>query len=412
MTNISSCFDQGVFMSHLHTMVLAGCMVAAAAHAEIPGGTVKVGVLTDMSGPFSDGVGAGSVAAARLAAADYTAEGGTLKVEIIFADHQNKPDVGSTIARRWFDQEGVGAVVDLPNSGVALSVAGVAHDRHRVALASSSMSSDMTGKLCQPTTVQWVSDTWAQGKSTVAGLTPAGLNNWYFLTVDYALGHALEGDATAALKAAGGTVAGASRDPLGTTDFGSQLLQAQASGANVLALASTGSDLVNALKQASEFGLTAKVTPAALFAEVSDVDAIGLPVAQGLQVMEAFYWDLNDNTRAWSKRFAAAMGGRMPTEDQAGVYSATLAYLNAAQAAGTIEGERVVEAMRKGPITDKLFGTVVVRADGRAVHDMYRFRVKTPAESQSRFDDYVLVATVPGEQAFRPLSEGGCGLVK
>lgn len=398
-------------MPRLRTLLLATCFLAPLARGEVPG-TVKVGVLTDMSGPFSDGVGQGSVEAAKLAAADFAAESGGLKVEIIFADHQNKPDVGSAIARRWFDQDGVAAIVDLPNSGVALAVATIAHDRRRVALASSSMTSDLTGKACQPTTVQWVTDTWVQGKSTAAGMVPQGLNAWYFLTVNYALGQALEGDATEAVTALGGKVMGASRNPLGTTDFATPLLQAQASGANVLAFASTGSDLVNAIKQAKEFGVTPKMTPAALFAELTDVEAMGLSVAQGLELTEAFYWDLNDATRAWSKRYGAAMHGHMPTEDQAGVYSATLAYLRAVRDAKTIEGEAVVEAMRRAPIDDPLFGRVTIRADGRAVHDMHRFRVKRPSESRGRFDDYAYVSTIPAAVAFRPLDAGGCRLVQ
>ena len=399
-------------MRILRPALLAACLLAPAAHAEIPGNRVRIGVLTDMSGPFSDGVGAGSVAAARLAAEDFAAESGGLQVEIIFADHQNKPDVGSAIARRWFDQEGVSAIVDLPNSGVALAVATVAHEFNRTALASSSMTSDLTGKACQPTTVQWVSDTWAQGRSLAAGLVPGGGNDWYFLTVNYALGLSLEADATQAVEALGGKVAGRSRNPLGTTDFAAPLLQAQSSGGNVLALASTGSDLVNALKQAREFGVTARMTPAALFAELSDVDAMGLPVAQGLELTEAFYWDLNDKTRAWSKRYAASMGGKMPTEDQAGVYAATLAYLRAVRDARTVAGTEAVASMRRAPIEDALFGTVTIRPDGRAVHDMYRFRVKAPGESHGPFDIYTLLATVPGDQAFRPAAAGLCPLVQ
>jgi len=399
------------------TLTLAACAAMSLAlmpqsWAEVPGGTVRVGVLTDMSGPFADQVGPGSVVAAKLAAQDFASESGGLKVEILSADHQNKPDIGSGIARKWYDEGGVGAVVDLPNSGVALAVAGVAHDHHRVALASSSMSSTITGKACQPTTVQWVSDTWAQGKSTVSGMVAQGLKSWYFFTVDYALGHALENDATVALKAAGGKVAGATRSPLGTSDFAAPLLQSQESGANVLALASTGADMVNAIKQMGEFGLAGKITPAALFIQLSDVDSIGLQAAQGLQLTTGFYWDLNEDTRAWAKRFAAAMDGRMPTEDHAGVYSATLAYLRAVRDAGTIEGEAVVAQMRKAPIADKLFGTVTIRIDGRALHDMYRFQVKTPAESHGRWDDYRLLGTIPAADAFRPLSDSDCPLVK
>jgi len=393
-------------------LLLATSFLVPPARGEVPGNMVRVGVLTDMSGPFSDGVGQGSVEAAKLAAADFAAESGGLKVEIVFADHQNKPDVGSAVARRWFDQDGVAAVVDLPNSGVALAVASVAYERHRVALASSSMTSDLTGKACQPTTVHRVTDTWVQGKSTAAGMVPQGLNTWYFLTVNYALGQALEGDATQSVTALGGKVMGASRNPLGTTDFATPLLAAQASGANVLAFASTGSDLVNAIKQAKEFGVTPKMTPAALFAELTDVEAMGLPVAQGLELIEAFYWDLNDSTRAWSKRYGAVMNGRMPTEDQAGVYSATLAYLRAVRDARTIEGKVVVEAMRRASINDALFGPVTIRSDGRAIHDMHRFRVKSPAESRSPYDDYVHVATIPAAVAFRPLDVGGCRFVQ
>ena len=399
-------------MTRLLLLLLATCLVTPAARAEIPGNTVKVGVLTDISGPFSDGVGAGSVAAARLAAQDFAAESGGLQVEIVSADHLNKPDVGSTIARRWFDEEGVSAIVDLPNSGVALAVAGIAHDRNKVALTSSSMTSDLTGKACQPTTVQWVTDTWVQGRSMAAGLVPQGLNKWYFLTVNYALGLSLEKDASEALAALHGTVAGASRNPLGTTDFAGPLLQAQSSGANVLALASTGSDMVNAIKQAREFGVFPGLSPAALFAELSDVRAMGLDVAQGLELTEAFYWDLNDDTRAWSRRYAAVMDGNMPTEDQAGVYSATLAYLRAARDARTLDGAQVVERMKSAAFHDALFGDVSIRTDGRAVHDMYRFRVKTPAESHERDDIYIQLAKITANVAFRPLNGGGCPLVK
>jgi branched-chain amino acid transport system substrate-binding protein len=391
----------------------AGALACSPAWAEIPDNTVKIGVLSDMSGPFTDQTGAGSVIAAKLAAEDFAAESKGLKVEILAADHQNKPDVGTAIAAKWVDQDGVDAVVDLPNSGVALAVAGVMKDKHRVALASSAMSSAMTGKACAPTTVQWVSDTWAQGASTVAAMHKAGADTWYFITVDYALGQALEADATTALNAAGGKSLGSTRLPLATTDFGSALLEAQGSGAKVLALANTGADAINAVKQAGEFGLTKNgMKLAALFMMLSDIQSIGLQAAHGLQLTEAFYWDLNDNTRAWSKRFAERMNGRMPTQDQAGVYSATLAYLRTVRDAQTIVGEPVVAAMEKAPIEDKLFGTVTIRADGRAVHDMYLFQVKTPAESKGPWDLYTLVQTVPGDAVFRPPGAGGCPMVK
>ncbi|MBV9519905.1 MAG: ABC transporter substrate-binding protein [Hyphomicrobiales bacterium] len=388
--------------------VFAFLPCAASAFAQIPGNTVKVGVLTDLSGPFSDQVGMGSVVAAELAADDFAKESQGLTVQILSADHQNKPDVGLGIARHWVDEDGVAAIVDLPNSGIALAVANLMRDKHRTALASSSLTSDLTGKACAPTTVQWVTDTFVQGNSTVQALAQRNLKRWYFLAVDYALGQALERDATAALVASGGMAVGVVRSPLGTTDFSSPLLSAQSSGASVLALASTGADMINAIKQAGEFGVTPQMTIAPLFIQLSDVQALGLPIAKGLQFVEAFYWDLNDKTRSWSQRFAAKMGGRMPTEDHAGTYSATLAYLRAVRDAGTLEGKRVVERMKATPVDDELFGKVVIRRDGRAVHDVYLFEVKTPAESKAPYDDYKLVATIPGEKAFRSLEAGSC----
>ncbi len=392
-------------------LLAATALLPVAARAEVPGDLVKVGVLTDMSGPFADQVGAGSVLAAQMAAEDFQAESRGLKVEILSADHQNKPDIGVATVRRWLDQDNVAAVVDLPNSGVALGVAALMRDKHRVALASSAMSSDMTGKACAPTTVQWVSDTWAQGASTVHAMGAANQGDWYFITVDYALGQALERDATAALTAAGGKVLGTTRHPLNASDFASPLLSAQGSGAKVVALANTGADAINTVKQAGEFGLTGTgVKLAALFMMISDVQSLGLATAHGLELTEAFYWDLNDSTRAWSRRFAARLGGRMPTQDHAGVYSATLAYLRAVRDGQTIEGEAVVKQMRKAPIQDPLFGTVTIRPDGRAVHDMYLFQVKAPAESAGPWDDYKLVETIPASAAFRPLGQGGCSL--
>lgn len=390
-------------------LVIVG--LAGSALAEVPGNLVKIGVLSDMSGPFSDQVGTGSVVAANLAAEDFAKEAGGLKVEIVSADHQNKPDVGLAIARRWLDQDGVATIVDLPNSGVALAVANLMKERHRVALASSSMSSDMTGKFCSPTTVQWVSDTWGQGSTTAHALAANGLKSWYFLTVDYALGQALERDATAALTAVGGKAVGSTKHPLNTSDLSSPLLAAQGSGAGVLALANTGTDMINAIKQAKEFGLTPQMKIAALFIQLSDTHSLGLQAAQGLQLASAFYWDHDERTRAFGKRFGARMNGRMPTEDHAGVYSATLAYLRAVRDAKTIEGETVVQQMRKGPIQDELFGTVNVRPDGRAVHDLYVYEVKAPAESKGPYDYYKLLATVKGDDAFRPLMDGGCPLM-
>jgi branched-chain amino acid transport system substrate-binding protein len=381
---------------------------AAPARAELPA-TIKIGVLNDQSGPFADQSGKGSVIAAQMAADDFVKEAPGVKVEIIYGDHQNKPDIGSAIVRAWVDRDGVAAVADAVNSAVGLAVNDIMRERNRTFVASNVGTSDLTGKACAPTTVQWTFDTWAFGNSAARALHDLG--PFYFMSFDYALGAALERDTTAVLTSLGGTVAGSVRHPLGTTDFSSYLLQAQASGAKVIALASTGTDFINAAKQAAEFGITRTATLAGLFTQIVDVDALGLPAAQGLLLTEAFYWDLNDGTRAFAQRFAERMPGRVPTENQAGVYSSVLAYLRAAKAADSIEGARVIEAMRRAPIEDPLFGTVTVRPDGRAIHAMHVFRVKAPAASKSRWDVYELVSTIPAEQAFRPIEQGGCPLV-
>ena len=311
--------------------------------------------------------------------------------------------------RAWVDRDGVVAVADAVNSAVGLAVNDVMRERHRTFIASNVGTSDLTGKFCAPTTVQWTFDTWAFGNSAARALKDVG--SFYFLGFDYALGQALERDTTAVLTSLGGKVAGSIKHPLGTTDFSSYLLQAQSSGAKVLAFASTGLDFINAAKQAAEFGVTKTMTLAGLFTQITDVEALGLPAAQGLLLTEAFYWDLDDASRAFTRRFAERMPGRVPTENQAGVYSSIMAYLRAAKLAGSIEGERVIEAMRRAPIEDPLFGTVMVRPDGRAIHAMHVFRVKTPAQSTSRWDLYSLVSTIPAELAFRPIEQGGCPLV-
>jgi branched-chain amino acid transport system substrate-binding protein len=392
------------------TMAIALMLPAALARAELPA-SIKVGILNDMNGPFADQSGRGSVVAAQLAAEEFASQGGGLKVEILSADHLNKPDVGAQIVREWVDRDGVTAVADAVNSGVGLAVNTVMAEKHRTFVASNVGTSDLTGKFCQPTTVQWTMDTYALGNTMARAMMGQGADTWYYISFDYALGAALERDSTAVLNLLGGKVLGSVKHPLGTADFSSYLLQAQASGAKVIALADTGADLINAVKQASEFGITKQRTLAGLFTQIVDVDAIGLPAAQGLTVTEAFYWDLNDNTRSFGGRFGQRFGGRMPTANQAGVYSSVLAYLHAVKAANSIEGEAVVAEMRRQPIEDKLFGTVTVRQDGRAVHDMYTFRVKTPAESKSRWDTYQVLARIPGNDAFRPLDQGGCRLV-
>jgi len=383
-------------------------LASQAAWAQMPG-TLKIGVLNDQSGPFGDQSGRGSLIAAQMAAEDFMREAPELKVEIIYGDHQNKPDIGSAIVRSWVDRDGVVAVADAVNSSVGLAVNDVMRDRHRTFIASNVGTSDLTGKFCAPTTVQWTFDTWAFGNSAARALKDVG--PFYFVGFDYALGAALERDTTAVLTSLGGKVAGSIKHPLGTTDFSSYLLQAQSSGAKVIAFASTGLDFINAAKQAAEFGVTRTATLAGLFTQITDVDALGLPAAQGLLLTEAFYWDLNDSTRAFTRRFAERLPGRVPTENQAGVYSSIMAYLRAARLAGSVEGERVVEATRRAPIEDPLFGTVTVRPDGRAVHAMYVFRVKAPAQSVSRWDLYTLVSTIPAELAFRPLEQGGCPML-
>ena len=381
-------------------------LCCAKAWADVPGNKVKIGVLSDFSGPFADQVGKGSFVAAQMAAEDFAAEAGGLEVEVVFADHQNKPDIGVAIARRWLDQAGVSAIVDLANSGVALAVSAVMHERNRAMLASASATSDLTGKSCQPTTVQWALDTWALGNAIARTITNMGGSTWFFVSFDYALGKALERDAADAVRKAGGSVLGSVAHPLGAADFSSYLLQAQSSGAKVIALADTGADAIKAIRQANEFQiLNADKRLAALFLQITDIDSLGLAAAQGLFLSEAFYWDLNDLTRAFSTRFAKRMDGRMPTEDQAAAYSATLAYLRAVKTTNSIAGQAVVEQMRSAPIDDPLFGTVVVRPDGRAIHPMYVFKVKTPQQSTSRYDLYELVETILAERAFRPLGD-------
>ena len=382
--------------------------------------TLRVAVLNDMSGPFADLSGKGSVIAAQMAAEDYAAGAGpnAVRVEILFGDHQNKADVGAALARKWVDQDHVAAVVDVPNSAVALAVNQVMREKDRVFLASSSASSDLTGDQCSPTTVQWTFDTWALANGTARALVQNGGDSWFFLTADYAFGHVLQRDASALVTKAGGRVVGEAAHPLNTMDFSNYLLRAQSSGAKVIALANAGTDTSNAIKQAAEFGIgqDGKQQLAGLLVFLTDVDALGLQTAQGLVLTEAFYWDLNDQTRAWSRRFAERDGGRMPTMNHAGVYSSVLAYLRAAQAVGVPaeaapSGAKVVALMETAPIADPLFGTVTIRKDGRAVHPMYLFQVKKPSESKGRWDYYNLVATIPTEQAFRPMADGGCKLV-
>ena len=391
------------------------CAASCTAHAEISDQVVRVGVLNDISGIFQDTNGMGSVEAARMAAEDFNAAGHNIKVEIVYADHQNKADVGSAIVRKWLDVDKVDTVVDVPNSAVGLTINALLRDSRMTFLASSTASSDLTGKACSPNTIQWVNDAWATGNSTAAAMMARGGTDWFFLTVNYALGQGIEAEATHYIEKHGGKVLGSARHPLGTSDFASLLLQAQNSKAKVIGLANAGGDTINAVKQAGEFGIMAGgQTMVAFLLFINDVHGMGLKVAQGLQLLEAFYWDMNDDTRAFAKRFSArpGMNGKMPSGNQAGVYASTLAYLNAVAATGSDDARDVVPQMKKFKGKDKLFGEVAIRQDGRVVHPMYLFEVKKPEESKYPYDYYRLVSTVPAEQAFRPLAEGGCSLVK
>jgi branched-chain amino acid transport system substrate-binding protein len=378
---------------------------------------VHLGVLNDGSGPYSDLSGRKSVIAAELAVEDFSASlpsgQAPIRVEIVYADHQNKADIGAEIVRRWVDSEHVDAVVDVPNTSVALAVNEIMRARDRVFLGSSVASSDLTGPKCAPTTVQWTFDTWALAHATASTVVKRGGESWFFLTADYAFGQALERDASAVVQASGGKVLGGVRHPLGTSDFSSFLLQAQSSGAGIIALANAGNDAVTAIKQAREFGILRDGRSlAGLLVFLSDVHSLGLEAAQGLLLTEAFYWDLNDATRRWSRRFAERSGGTMPTMNHAGVYSSVLAWLNALAAAGLdAGGARVVDRMKSNRVDDPLFGPVTIRADGRAVHDMFLFEVKAPGESTGPWDYYKLVSRIPAERAFRPMAEGGCPLV-
>jgi branched-chain amino acid transport system substrate-binding protein len=394
---------------------LSTCLAAASAQAQpIP---VKLGVLADMSGIFSDIGGPGATEATRMAVEEFMKRPGSerFKIEVIAADAQNKPDISSAIARKWFDTEGVDALVDLPTSAISLAIAPIAQEKNKVALFTASGTSDLTGKACTPNSVHWTYDTWALSHGTADAITKGGGKSWFFLTVDFALGHSLERDASAVVKATGGTVAGAVRHPTDSKDFSSYLLQAQSSKAQVIALANAGGDTINAIKQASEFGIVQggqKLAGMLLF--ISDIHSLGLQTAQGLQLTTAFYWDLNDKTRAFGERFAARSNGRFPSMNQAGAYSATLAYLDAvAKVGSTKDGAAVVKAMREaGIFDDPLFGKTSLREDGRVLHDMMLVEVKKPSESKKAFDYYKVLATIPAERAFRPLQDGNCPLVK
>ena len=386
--------------------------IGSPAHAQISDDAVRIGMLEDMSSLYSETTGPGSVYAARMAVADFGGKVLGKPIEILQADHQNKADVGSAIARRWIDNEGVDVIVDVPTSSVALAVQFITKERNRVMLASGPAVSDLTGSACSPTGIHWTYDTYALSHGPIEALVKQGLDSWFFVAGDYAAAQVLQTEATDAIKRAGGKVIGGVRAPFGSSDFSSFLLQAQASKALVIALANAGGDAVTAIKQAWEFGLPQGGQKLFGFLLTDlDIHAIGLATAQDMLLTTAFYWDRTDETRAWSKRFFMDQK-RMPTMYQAGVYSAVLHYLKAVEAAGTDEAQAVVAKMREMPVHDFFAEDGHVREDGRMVHDMYVMRVKKPSESKSEWDLYEPVATIPGERAFRPMSEGGCPSVK
>ncbi|HVU44399.1 MAG TPA: ABC transporter substrate-binding protein [Xanthobacteraceae bacterium] len=387
-------------------------LMTTAAHAQNPI-PVKIGVLTDMSSLYADDTGPGSVVAAKLAIHDFNPAAHNMKVDIVSADHQNKPDVGASIARQWYDTDHVDAVVDVPNSAVALAVSDVTRQKNKVFLVSGAASSDLTGPKCSPNTVHWAYDTWMLANGTGKSIVKTGGKTWFFLTADYAFGHALERDTTAVVEANGGKVVGHVNVPLNNQDFSSFLLQAQASKAQIIGLANAGGDTINAIKQGAEFGITKGGQHfAGLLIFIADIQALGLQAAQGLILTEPFYWDMNAGTRAWTKRWQADRQGKFPTTVQAGVYSATLHYLKAVAAVkSAADGKAVVDQMKKMPSDDPLFGKGEVRADGRAIHPAYLFQVKTPAESKYPGDDYILKATIPATEAFRPMKDDHCPLL-
>jgi branched-chain amino acid transport system substrate-binding protein len=398
----------------MSTLVAAACVLGGQAHAQISDGVIKIGVLNDMSGLYADLTGEGSVVAARLAIEDFGAAKKGMKVEVVSADHQNKPDVGSTIARTWYDTDKVDVIVDVPTSSVALAINQITREKGKAFLVSGAATSDLTGKACSPNTIHWTYDTWMLANGTGNAIVKTGGDSWYFLTADYAFGHALERDTEAVVLKTGGKVLGKVRHPLNTQDFSSFLLQAQSSKAKIIGLANAGGDTINSIKQAAEFGIVkGGQNLAGLLVFLTDVKALGLDTAQGLIFTETFYWDLNDQSRAFAKRFSAqAPRNNYPTMIHAGVYSAVLHYLKAIEAIKTDDGTKVIEQMKKMPTDDPLFGKGTIRADGRKIHPAYLVEVKKPADSKGPWDLYKIRATIPADQAFRPLAEGGCPLIK
>ncbi|TDH60145.1 ABC transporter substrate-binding protein [Dankookia rubra] len=393
--------------------LLAGLAVLAAAAQPAPRReAIRIGILSDLSGSFADVAGPGSVVAAQLAVEDFGGRAAGLPVRILSGDHQNRADTGSALARRWFDTEGVDAVVDLPNSAIALAVGEVARSANRVALVTAAVASRLTGDACSPNLIHYALDTWSMSNVPSRALVQAGGETWFYVTADYAFGHDLEKQSMDAVTRAGGKVLGAVRHPLGTTDFSAVLLQAQASRAKVVALANSQADFINGMKQTAEFGVARRgqrVVGLAVY--VSDIVSLGLEATQGASVVGNWYWDLNDGTRGFARRFGERMGGRMPTDLQANVYAAVTHFLRAADAlGGAADGRAVVARMKAMPTQDAIFGGGMIRADGRRISPVYLFTVKAPADSSGRYDVYRVEREVPAEEAYRPLEQGGCPL--
>ena len=394
-------------------MALAMSSLSARADDATP---LRIGVLSDMSSLYADIGGPGSLAAAKMAVEDFLAAPHKTKrpIEVLSGDHTNKADLGANIAREWIDRQNVDAIIDVPNSAVALAVRNVVQQANKVILVSGSSSSDLTGKACSPNLVHWTYDTYALSSGTARAVVAEGGKTWFTLTADYAFGHAMEQEVKTVVQKLGGTVVGGVRTPINSQDFSSFLLQGQASKAQVIALINAGGDTINSIKQSVEFGIPQggqRVVATVLY--LSDVHSLGLKVAQGLQFTESFYWDMDDGTRAFTKRFAPRNNGRYPTAIQAGVYAETLHYLKAVDELGaSSDGKAVVEEMKKLPTDDPLFGKGTIRADGRKLHNMYLFEVKKPDESKYPWDYYKLIKTVPPSEAWRPLEEGGCSFLK
>jgi len=394
-------------------VALLCALAAGSATAQGVDGVVRIGVLNDMSGVYSDDQGAGSVLAAQMAVEDFGGSVAGRKIEVVSGDHQNKTDIGAEIARRWLDTDGVNVIVDLPNSAIAIAVSDIVRDRNRVMIGSGAGSSVLTGPKCSPNTVHWTYDTWAYGHGLARAVTQQGVKSVYFITANYAFGQDLEKQFSDEAVHAGVKILGSARHPIGTSDFSALLLQAQASGADAVAFANAGGDTTNSLKQAREFGLGMKQKLLALIMGQNNVRALGLPAAQGTLLMVPFYWDMNDAARAFARRFEARHPKHlMPNDMHAGVYASVLHYLKAVAKTGNAnDGRAVVAAMKAMPTDDPLFGKGSIRADGRKIHPMYLFAVKSPEESKYPWDFYKLVSTIPAEAAFRPLKDGACPLV-